>query len=126
MNRTGKAKLSLTIWGDWSTIIGARDYRDVLLPQKPYDDDAFDWGQYTIPCSSNDMLVNAYVAFRKLRLQTAITMQYESDDKEVKVYAVSNAFGQDGPVVSVDVKLNENKICGAITQAVNILGEAIR
>ena len=126
MKRIGKAKLSLTVWGDWYTIIGARDYRDVLLPQKPHDDDVAEWGQYTISCSSDDMLVNTYAVFRKLRLQCAITMQYESDDKAVKVYAISNAYGQDGPVVSVDVKLDENKICNAIATAVDILEEVTR
>lgn len=127
MHRSGKAQLELIVWGDWYTVIGVREYRDILLDQKPIDDEDANYRSYRIRCNSTEELMRAAEAFRKAKLLCAIGMRFISDDGNVIVSAISGSgYGTDEPYCSVEFKESELKAKRAIQQAIQILKEALQ
>ena len=126
MNRHGVATLSLSVWGDWVTVIGAQNYRDALINQKPSDEDSAEYQEYTIPCANTKDLVDAYDVFRGRRLRCAITMAYKVKG-EIKGYVSSDTgYGSYEPYFVIDVCYDKDKLRQSVGTAIEILQEAIK
>lgn len=68
----GTPRFYLSVWGDWASMISAREYRDVLLNQGPDDDDAADYKCYEIPCKDTAAMLAACAVFRPLATRISV------------------------------------------------------
>lgn len=127
MKRHDKAELALLVWGDWYSVIGVREYRDVLLDQKPYDEDEGDYKMYVIPCANTDELVKGYEAFKQFR--RAFRLNVGRPGSEWRLSAcTADGYSNDGPFVALEVddSIVSGKVADAAKQAAELLREALR
>ena len=125
MKRIEKAELALLVWGDWYSVIGVREYCDVLIDQKPYDEDGCDYWQYVIPCRDIDELLKAYEAFKGLKRGLRIN----KSGSEWRVTAqTTDGYTNDGPFVALEVddEVLSGKVTEAAKKAVEMLQDALR
>ena len=101
MKRFGKSSWRVVVWGDWETIISAREYRDILLEQKPCDEFGAEWGCYRIQCDSADAMVAAFNVFRAMRLRCEFESSFISEDKAVCAEMQTGFYGDGIPSASV-------------------------
>jgi hypothetical protein len=126
MKRHGAPELIVFVWGDWHTVISARDYRDSLLDQKPFDEEDAQYGQYELICGTTQEMVDAHRAFRKLQLKCAFGFRFKSDDKAVEVYASSDdGYSSSGAHCHVDVVEDERPIVSVVKRVLGELSDAI-
>jgi len=126
MQRHGTPTMSLQVWGDWYSVMRAREYRDVLLDQKPFDEDDAAYHQYSVPCSSTKELLKAAATFSDLGLRCAIRMVFKSDDNSVWVTAqTGDGYGQDEAFVHVSVHESEIEAKKVIEKAIALLQGAL-
>lgn len=127
MKRHGQPQWFLTVYGDWQTVIGVRNYRDALLDQSPSDDEEAEYHAYRIPCENTGQLFAAYRDFSAARLRCAVTVNFRSEDKAMDVWATTDhGFGKPEPSCSVMAKLDDMAVVRAANAACEILKEAIK
>lgn len=129
MKRFGKAKLSLHVYGDWQTVIGAREYREQLIDQKPDDAEDFEYSCYRIPVRTTEEAVTAYMRFHaQLKLRCYFAMLFESEDGVVRcAMQTGEGYARDPePLCDVSIKAPLGEIETAAKQAIEILKAAIK
>lgn len=128
MHRFGKPKLLLLVWGDWSTVISAREYRDLLLDQSPDSAEDRDYREYRIPCSNTQEIVAAYHAFAEnLRLKCGFAMEFDSGDG-VKMFTQSvDGYSSDGAFCNIDfdMRVFDHRIAEAAHEAIAVLKKGL-
>lgn len=125
MKRFGKSSWRVVVWGDWETIISAREYRDILLEQKPCDEFGAEWGCYRIQCDSADAMVAAFNVFRAMRLRCEFESSFISEDKAVCAEMQTGFDGDGIPSASVGAVFSDNAAETAIRTAMKALESAI-
>lgn len=129
------ASWKVYVFGDWSTVIAVRKYRDVLIDQKPVvtdpDDPEIEYRRYTIPCETGLDVFKAMTEFKSvgLEVEIAVHMSCGSDKKSrlVECYA-STGGGYGGSSGAADIRYNEAAIAShlhaKIGDAIKLLEEA--
>jgi hypothetical protein len=127
MRRSGKPRWSLVVSGDWETVISAREYREQLLDQKPFDEQMAEWHVYRIDCETTAAFVAAYRVFcERLKLQCEFEASFISDDRLVRSEMQTGFDGDSEPRCSVDAEFPESKVRDAVKQAIALLEEAMK
>lgn len=134
MKRHGIPKLFAYVWGDWHSVIDVArkhksdELRDILLDQKPYDEDDAEYKQYRISAKSTAELVAIYRAFHdEAKLRCAFAFEWESDDKAVSMWMCSgDGYGKNEPHCSLHSKDMASDHEAAIRTAIKTLEEAVK
>lgn len=127
MQRLGTPQWKVVVSGDWQTVISAREYREQLLDQKPFDEQESEWHVYRIDCATTADLVAAYRVFReKLKLQCEFEASFISDDRIVSVEMQTGFDGDQEPRCNVNAEFPESKVGDAVKQALALLEEAVK
>ena len=129
------ASWKVYVFGDWSTVISVRKYRDALIDQKPFitdpDDPEIEYRRYTIPCATGLDVFKAMTEFKAagLEVEVAVLVSCGSDktSRLVECYA-STGEGYGGSKGVADIRYNETAIAshlhGKIGDAIKLLEEA--
>lgn len=127
MQRRGVPKLKAVVSGDWETVISAREYREQMLDQKPFDADMAEWHQYRIECKDVAELVAAYKVFsERLKLHCEFEFSFMSDDRRTCAEMQTGYEGDGKPTCHVGAEFADAKALQAIKQAVALLEEAVK
>jgi len=104
---TNKTELWLEVYGDWWTVISAVDYREMLLAQKPHDEEGADYFAYRIRCKDSKELFRAIKVFHEeKKLECHVVIHQSSDIKRVTAMTGSG-WGHDDATIIEDYK-NDN------------------
>jgi hypothetical protein len=120
-------KFEAIVWGSWQDVIALREYRDVLLEQKPCDGlgECDDYEPYRLCSGDAEGIAKAILAAKAAGLDCHIRCEVTSPFGNVEVRAsTANPYSPaDGPIASVGI--DANAICGemgeAVRKAVDIL-----
>lgn len=127
MRRFGTPEISLHIWGDWLTVISAREHWDELIEQKPLDEDGGDWKEYRIRCQTTADLVKAYAEFHdRLKLHCAFGTKYKSQDGAIEIFAFTGDGPSQEPYAQVIANFDDDKRIAGVKSAIETLQEAIK
>lgn len=127
MRRNGKPKWRIVVSGDWETVISAREYREQLIDQKPYDEDMAEWHQYRIECQTTADFVAAYRVFcEQLKLRCEFEASYLSDDRLLRSEMQTGFDGDGEPSCAVYTEFPESKVRDAVKQAIALLEESMK
>lgn len=126
MKRFGKPVWKVVVSGDWETVVSARDYREQLLDQKPFDEQMDEWHVYRIECKTTAELVAAYRVFREqLKLNCEFEASFISEDRSVCAEMQTGFDGDQDPRCSVGADIQSNALLDSVKQTLGILAKAI-
>lgn len=128
MQRFGTPTLLVLVYGDWHTVMNAREYRDMLINSGPLDEDQEQYGCYRIQCDNTKDVLKAFSVFRdSLKLECHIGFEFESEDKAVRMSAYSgNGWGDQGPICHVTTETPTSGLEQAAAKASAILKDALK
>lgn len=119
-----KPRVGITIFGDWSTIISVREYRDAMIDQKPDDLDSAEYNQYRLYFDTAKEIFAAYQAFSAKGLQCEFVAACDTPDRSMSVFiATAGGYGHNAPLAQVivaDARIND-AMATKIKQATKIL-----
>lgn len=134
--RDATVRWRVVVYGDWSTVIGVREYREQLIDQKPHvdshDDPELEYRAYYVDCVSAKEMVAAFSAFGSHRLrcefQSLVNTANEKTERLVTCFANTGGWDSHGEPYA-DISINEtaivDKVRDSVERAIKILGEVI-
>ena len=126
MRRGGIPDMAVLVFGDWDTVVSARQYRDQLLDQRPFDEETSDFSQYRIACETAGDMVAAFTEFQgRLKLRCEFGFLMKSDDRKIQVDLITGFDGDKKPQCFVTVEESISEIAQAAKKAIEILQAAI-
>lgn len=126
MKRGGIPDMAVLVFGDWETVISARQYRDQLLDQSPFDEETREFSQYRIACETAGDMVAAFTEFQgRLKLRCEFGFLMKSEDRKIQVDLITGFDGDKKPQCFVTVEESISEIAQAAKKAIEILRAAI-
>jgi hypothetical protein len=126
MKRGGIPDMAVLVFGDWDTVISARQYRDQLLDQGPTDEQDREFSQYRIACETAGEMVAAFTEFQgRLKLRCEFGFLMKSEDRKIQVDLITGFDGDKKPQCFVTVEESISEIAQAAKKAIALLEEAI-
>lgn len=126
MRRGGIPDMAVLVFGDWDTVVSARQYRDQLLDQRPFDEEMSDFSQYRIACETAGDMVAAFTEFQgRLKLRCEFGFLMKSEDRKIQVDLITGFDGDKKPQCFVTVEESISEIAQAAKKAIEILQAAI-